>query len=109
MGALFGGGWHISVPLALLLCACASLDAHENFKKRMQAHVGQSANDPMIEPNRYPDRVAGRRSLPNGNLEIEYRMGRGSACSVFFEVEGKSQKIISWRYEGDRGVCAIAV
>jgi hypothetical protein len=96
------------VVLSTLL-GCASLDSHENFKAHMQAHVGKSISDQYGYPNRYPNRVAGRHNLPNGNFEVEYLSGGSKDCRVFFQVDKESQKIISWRYEGTREACRIAV
>jgi hypothetical protein len=99
----------LNAVMLLGLCACAAFDAHENFKEHMQSHIGRFANDPYAYPNRYPERVVGRHSLANGNTEIEYRTGVRGDCRVFFEVEKKTDKIIAWRYQGKRDVCAIAV
>jgi hypothetical protein len=96
-----------SAAFVLILCACAVLDAHENFKEIMQGEVGKSVDNPYLTRNQYRNRLVNTRQLANGNVEEEYKTGRGLRCRTFFELDQKSGKVASWRYEGTKDDCAI--
>lgn len=97
-----------AVVLCMSLTACAaSGGAHQNFKSIVQADVGRSLNDPYIYRNRSRNLYIATRPLPNGNVEEEFRGGRGPTCRVFFEIDNKARKIVGWRYTGTEGDCAV--
>ncbi len=72
----------------------------------MERQVGKSTDDYYAMRNR--DRVlfVSEQKLPNGNVEEEFRMGRGPTCRVFFEINNDAQKIVGWRYIGTENDCA---
>lgn len=95
----------LPVILCVSLTACAAGRAHENFMDRMQRHVGRTAEDSNNSMNRYPENRGFTKSLPNGNIEQEYRFGPG--CQVYFEIDKSSRKIVGWRYEGTEQDCVL--
>jgi hypothetical protein len=97
----------LAIILSVSLTACASGRAHENFKNIMSGQVDRKIDDPDIERNRYSNLRVGTKKLLNGNIEEEFRSGRGLRCRVFFEIDNKAAKIIGWRYEGSDEDCAI--
>jgi hypothetical protein len=94
----------VATVIGGLLSACAN--SHENFVEFMQVDVGKPSNDPYIYRNRYQERLVTSRTLANGNLEEELRAGRRE-CRVFFEVDPKIERVVSWRYQGSDKDCAI--
>lgn len=89
------GGW-----------GCGSDRAHEYFKQAMGSQIGKTVNDPSFYGNRYPEMRISIAELANGNFEEHLQMGIGWRCQVFFEIDRISQKIVAWRYEGTKDVCA---
>ena len=73
----------------------------------MQGNVGRSLDDPYIYRNRSRSLYVGANQLPNGNVEEEFRAGRGSTCRVFFEIDKQARKVVRWRYIGTQGDCAV--
>ena len=95
----------LPVVLCVSLTACASGRAHENFKNSVQWDVGKSLDDQSILMNRYPEDQGELVVLPNGNIEQQYRFRRG--CTVYFETDKASRKIVGWRYEGTEETCVL--
>ena len=91
--------------LCTLLLACAGGRAHDNFKGRMERHVGRSIEDPNNSMNRYPENRGTSTNLPNGNIEQQYHFS--PSCKVYFEIDKASQKIIGWRYDGNETDCTL--
>jgi hypothetical protein len=87
------------------LAACATGAAHENFVTTMGGQVGRSASDPNISINRYRERRGSVANLASGNAEQHYRFG--PRCDVYFEIDRTSQKVVGWRYVGNKDDCAI--
>ncbi len=92
----------LPVVLCVSLTACASGRAYENFKSLMQRQVGKSEDEPNQPMNYLPSRGQ-VIVLPNGNIEKEYRFLPG--CTVYFEVDKATRKIVEWRYEGTEETC----
>jgi hypothetical protein len=97
---------------SLLLCAactgCFAISGHENFLRVMQWHVGKRIDDPNTPRNRYPGIPLPSTVLPNGDVEEQWvfqRKGFDILCRVYFRVDSKSQRIISYRYEGSPYDC----
>lgn len=79
---------------------------HEAFKTMYGRQVGLNADDPERSwLERYPDNTIGKRTLPNGNTEIERRTTSGSNCRVFYEIDPNTRTIVAWRYEGSQEDC----
>ena len=99
----------LSVLFAALLSGCASPGerSHQNFKNTMQLEVGKPANDRYLTRNEYPSRLVGTKPLPTGNVEEEFKSGRGLRCRTFFAINKESETIVRWRYEGSKDDCAI--
>lgn len=95
----------MATALCTLLLACAGGQAHDNFKSRMERHVGRSIEDTNNSMNRYPENRGTSTNLPNGNIEQQYHFS--PSCEVYFEIDKASQKIIGWRYEGNEIDCAL--
>ena len=102
----------ISAALAVLgsslLSSCVGPTAHQNFVNIMEGNVGRSAYDPYVYRVRNRNLRVGTKQLSNGNIEEEFKGGRGLTCRVFFEVNEKAEKIAGWRYEGTDEDCGIA-
>lgn len=97
-----------TLALCISLTACAgSRSAHENFNITMQLDVGRSLDDPYIYRNRVRSLYVGTNPLPNGNVEEEFRGGRGPTCRVFFEIDNRARKVVGWRYTGTEADCGI--
>ena len=99
----------IAAPLlaALLLGACGTNPAHENFKQVMNRQVGKHIDDSDAYPVFYRLRQLDSKSLPNGHRQEQYAAGRGGECRVFFEVEPVSQEIVRWAFDGSERECVI--
>jgi hypothetical protein len=91
----------------LMACGNPFTAGHRNFKDHMQLQVGRSTEHPYAYTKQYRDSHVSTRILANGNVEEEYKVGRGWKCRVFFEIDKKTSTIVSWRYEGDEDVCVI--
>jgi hypothetical protein len=99
-----------SVPVFVLcasLTACASGRAYENLGNWMQEQIGKSAEDPDAYRNRYRNLHVAAKELPNGNVEEQYRTGRGLRCQVYFEIDKATRKIVGWRYGGTQEDCVL--
>lgn len=99
----------LTLVLLMSLTACATDRAHQNFKNIMQGNVGRNLDDAYIYRNRNRNLYVATRPLPNGNVEEEFRGGRGPTCRIFFEIDNKAKKIVGWRYEGTQDDCAIVL
>jgi hypothetical protein len=73
----------------------------------MNDQVGKAADDPDAYRNRYPGRHVGERQLAIGNIEEQFHIGRDHKCSVFFEINRESNRIVGWRSEGGEHVCRV--
>lgn len=73
----------------------------------MQIDVGRSVDDKYIYRNRVRSLYVGAKPLPNGNVEEEFRGGRGPTCRVFFEIDNQARKVVGWRYTGTEADCGI--
>jgi hypothetical protein len=97
-----------ALVLGLSLTACAAPSAHQNFKDIMQGNVGRSLDDPYVYRNRYRAvNYVASKPLPNGNVEEEFRGGRGPTCRLFFEIDNQARKVVGWRYTGTEADCGI--
>jgi hypothetical protein len=97
----------IAAAVCFSLAVCSSLTPHENFKTIMQRDVGSTTHDPYAYRIRARDWLLGTKSLPNGNIEEEFKAGRRLSCRVYFEIDKLAGKIVSWRYEGTEQDCVI--
>ena len=100
----------LGFTMLLMSCAIGASWPHENFLSTYRYYVGKSVDDPTISIA--PQNTVGRRTLPNGNIEIEYlhvknAYGRYGHCRVFFEVNPDTEIIVDWRYEGSEKACVI--
>jgi len=96
------------VTQTIIGCACCSVEArHNNFKEHHQSQVGKKATDPSSYVARYPQTLIRAIKLPNGNIEFEYKRLR--SCRYFYEIDSKTNIIISWRFEGETRDCTIAL
>ncbi len=92
--------------LLITLLSCGSITPQENFKRFRDANIGKSIDDPSSEVARYPQLLVGRKDLPNGNYENEYRWYR--ECRYFYEINPSTRMIVNWRYEGNENDCKIS-
>ena len=97
----------LAVVTPLVLVGCLSMDSHQNFMNTLQLSVGRSLSNPYLYTNRNRNLYVATKPLPNGNVEEEFKGGRGPTCRVFFEIDNKAEKVVSWRYEGSDEDCAI--
>jgi len=98
----------IGTIIPLFLVSCISLSPRENFFEIMNATVGRDLN--KIEPYDfgYPKRAIKTNQLPNGNFENEYMLKNTiGTCIYVFEIDPKTNKILSWRIEGDPNACIV--
>jgi hypothetical protein len=90
--------------MSLLISSCALfVDPHETFKSHMQDAVGKKVGRPTNWARE--ENLVKKATLPNGNIENEYRFRR--TCRYFFEYEPHSLTIVGWRYEGKKSDCYI--
>ena len=98
-----------SLCLCLLLLGCATEDrAHENFKQVMDRQVGKGIDDPDAYPVFYRLREGKSKLLANGNQLQEYAAGRNDRCTLRFEVDAATRRILRWSTEGRERDCVIA-
>lgn len=97
----------LMAAICFSLAACTTITPHENFKHIMQGDVGRSTDDPYAYRNRVRSWLLGTKSLPNGNIEEEFKFGRRLNCRVYFKIDKMAGKIIGWRYEGTAQDCII--
>lgn len=96
-----------TVPIFLLLTACATPPEHLAFKDVMNHQVGKSIDDADAYPVYYRLKQGTVKSLPNGNQNYEYAAGRDGDCKVFFEVEPITRRIVGWSFQGYERDCVI--
>lgn len=90
------------------LVSCVSLSPRDNFFEIMNATVGRDVE--KIEPYDfgYPERAIKTNQLSNGNFENEYLMKNTlGTCIYVFEIDSKTNKILSWRIEGNPNACIV--
>ena len=88
------------------LSSCSSVAPRENFVNEMNAQVGMCVDSPQSFTARYREWRVSTRSLKNGHREETYRCCLN--CTVFFEIDPKTRKIETWRFEGDERDCIIS-
>ena len=93
--------------ISAALLGCAAPRAHDNFKTIMGGQVGRNSDDSDIERNRYPNLRVATSTLANGDLEEEFKSGRGLVCRVFFQIDPRAKRVVAWRYTGSEDDCAI--
>lgn len=106
-GVIFAG-----CLLLLSLSSCVILpstsEMHDLYVQEMRLRVGMSIDDPPRKTWADPDKLVTSRSLPNGNIENEYRFyGYHGTCRSFYEINPKTRIIVGWRYEGRDQDCAM--
>ena len=79
----------------------------EAFKRVMERQVGKQTDDPDFYPVYYGLRQVDSKTLPNGNVEDEYRAGRKGECRLVFETTPGARRVVGWRIEGPTGDCVI--
>lgn len=89
--------------LVVLFSGC--LSPHENFKLCMGANVGRKINGSDRSHWAIPEYFVGSKSLPNGNIENEYKYIR--TCRYFFEYDPETRIIVNWRFEGKESDCVV--
>jgi hypothetical protein len=97
----------LAALLVILPTGCATVSPYENYTNWMQAQVGRWAYDPDTYRRRYVELRVAERQLANGNIEEEFRRGRGGKCPTYFEIDPKTEKIVAWRHEGQKEDCGI--
>jgi hypothetical protein len=56
----------------------------------------------------YPNRAIKKYELLNGNFESVFMMNNTvGTCMYVFEIDSKTNKILSWRIEGDPNACIV--
>ena len=73
----------------------------------MAHDIGRSTGDPYAYRNRIRLWLLSTKSLPNGNVEEEFKFGRHLSCLVYFEIDKRAERIVGWRYEGTAQDCVI--
>jgi len=103
---------HIKITFFLLVllslsscCFFSALTPHSNFIDHIQGQIGKSETDPNSSLTRYPKRIKGKSTLPNGNIETEFSFSRN--CKVFYEVNISTRIIENVRYEGNGKRCVL--
>jgi len=71
----------------------------------MQHQVGKNADDPTADTVRYRAYRIEVKTLPNGNTEEGFPLGR--ACHYYFEIDKVTRTIVNWRFEGTKEDCVI--
>lgn len=104
-----GKKYRIASLLAALggvLASCGEFtvdDAHNNFIDINNRFVGWSID--RFDKSYGPDK-AGRRELPNGNIENAYGYNLGK-CMTFYEFDPETRIIVNWRFEGLKRHCGM--
>jgi hypothetical protein len=93
--------------LALAACAGGNPAGHEAFRRVMDSQVGKRADDADFYPVYYRLRQADSKTLPNGNVEEEFRAGRNGECRLVFESTPATRQVVAWRIAGSNGECVI--
>ena len=97
--------WFFELCIVLCLCACTSQTPHENFIATMRSDIGKKTDDPTLSGWLQSGRLVERKTLPNGNIEEEYRFK--SACRYFYEISPTTSIIVGWRFSGSERECEI--
>lgn len=102
----------ISILLIIALglisgCAGGAGSAHRNFMDVIHSDVGMSIDYPYISLNRYPESRGKISQLSNGNKEYQYLWDsrQGKECTVYYEVDKASERIVAVRFEGTPDTC----
>lgn len=101
------GYWIATAFIAVLTTSCGSFqDPHANFKDLMDFNLGRSATSPDVFFVRYPEFVDGVLDLPSGDKEVVYRADSYyGPCTVYFLVDGKTNLVSNWRFDGTEETC----
>ncbi len=95
----------VTCMLSMSGCIIFAESPHEIFKGHLNVQVGENIDD--VPPFQIPHKedLIGSKILSNGNIENEYKF-RGT-CRYFYEINPKSRKIVSTRFEGKETDCII--
>jgi hypothetical protein len=94
------------VTFILLLLGCSAVTPHENFRDHINGEIGKSTDNAPDYSFRHEKKVINSKSLPNGNIEKEYKYLR--SCRYFFEINPKTHIIVGARFEGKESDCVVA-
>lgn len=91
--------------ITLLLYGCAGITAHENFIDHLRNEIGKSIDGAPSYSWRNEKGLIDSKILANGNIENKYKY-RGT-CVYYFEIDPKTRKIVSFRFEGKETDCEV--
>ena len=103
-----GGVFALICAVVISGCSLGAGMSQDNFREIYSGKVGRSIDDPSLLVGNYPKKEVGSRTLPNGNIEMEFDMENpGGQCRIFYEVDPQSRIIVAWRFEGGDEACAV--
>jgi hypothetical protein len=84
------------------------LTPRQNFISIMNGTIGENIEQMQSFDPGYKDNLLGTKHLMNGNFENKYiSYSHLGDCIYVFEIDSKTNKIISWRIEGDPTACIV--
>lgn len=90
------------------LLGCHILSPRQNFIEHINSNIGRDISSMQNFEFGYKDDLIETKPLANGNYENKYK---GSShlgdCIYVFEIDSKTNKILSWRIDGDPNACIV--
>ncbi len=90
------------------LIACAdNAIPHDNFLLLLRRSIGDTPKESRLLGGQSPNMIS---RLANGHDEYRYiwpNRGVRPPCTIIFEVDPKTEKVINADYEGDKKGCAV--
>lgn len=91
-----------------VLCACPDMSPKVNFMEMMNARIGDTIDPSQSHQFGYIKDLVKSELLPNGNLENKYFWKHPlGTCIYVFEIDAKTNHILSWRIEGNPDGCIV--
>ncbi|MBL8024467.1 MAG: hypothetical protein JNK54_09345 [Elusimicrobia bacterium] len=100
--------FYILIVTIVGVLGCRVLSPRQNFIEHIDSKIGRDISSIKDYEFGYRDDLIEERILPNGNLENKY-LGSSHLgdCIYIFEIDPKTNKILSWRIEGDPNACIV--
>lgn len=95
----------VGLSFVVWLIGCSTISPQENFKEHIYGEIGRSIDNAPSYSWRSETHLVSSSILPNGNIENKYRYRK--TCIYYFEIDSKTRRIVSARYEGNEADCSV--
>lgn len=91
-----------------LMGCLGNLAPRQNFIDIMNGTVGENIDQMQPFDPGSKEKLIDTKIMPNGNLENKYFWKHPlGTCTYIYEIDSKTNKILSWRIEGNPDGCIV--